>query len=207
MRTASIRATSTLTLTRTLSAMIGVTLVLLVVSSCGSTSPAQSDPTPSTSPVTQRTPTTPGAVTTTPTRPPSTSSAPPSASSAPPSIGVPADLLGHPWVLESRITVGALQPFPAGRGAGITFTADGAVAVQTGCNSGTGQALFAADGSMTVGALTITSRGCADADVTAMEKGMLAVLAEPLRYSVHDGLLTVYPLTVTDTGLVFTAAP
>ena len=184
-------------------ALLGIALLVATASSCGSASVAKGGPS---SPVVTSPRTTPGTTGTTPGTAPVTTEPPT------PSAPVPPELVGTTWVLESRITVGGLQPFPTGHGAGMTFAADGTVTVNTGCNSGGGTAVFRADGSFTVESLVLTQRACADADVHAMEEGMLAVLAEPLNDSVQDlggaaggTTLTIYPLTVTDTGLHFMA--
>ena len=115
-----------------------------------------------------------------------------------------AAILGKSWLLDSMVTVGGLQPVPAGHGAGLRIGADGRVEVNTGCNTGSGKVTFTGESAMSVGPLALTRKACAD-DVSAMEAGMLANLAEPLTWSVQGDVLTLIPTTITDVGLHFTA--
>jgi heat shock protein HslJ len=116
---------------------------------------------------------------------------------------VPSALRGTTWRYDSNITVGGLQPVAAGTGAAITFTTDGTVEVDTGCNTGTAAARFTGEYELVLGAMALTEIACADAARSAVESSMVFVLAEPMSWSVHDGVLTLIPLHITDTGLHF----
>lgn len=117
---------------------------------------------------------------------------------------VPAEIAGTRWRLDSRVTIGGLQPVPSGFGAGIIISPAGTMDVNTGCNTGTADVDFHGEYAMTVGRLSLTDRACAD-DTDGIEAGMLAIFAEPLTWSVEGDALVLVPTTISDTGLHFTA--
>lgn len=114
---------------------------------------------------------------------------------------VPAALGRVAWHVEGNITVGGIVSAPAGSTAAITFGTDGTVTVDTGCNSGSGTVTYSHDDQLQVSDLAVTERACVDEAPASLERTILAVLAEPLVWVVEGDHLTVYPMTVTDTGL------
>jgi len=119
---------------------------------------------------------------------------------------VPDELADVGWLLDSHLTIGGLQPYQSGTGAGVTFNADSTLDVDTGCNMGTAPVTFEGEHTVLIGPLTMTEKACTDARITEIEKGLLFVLAEPLTWSVSDGVMTLIPQNITDTGLHFVAA-
>jgi heat shock protein HslJ len=115
-------------------------------------------------------------------------------------------LVGPVWVVERFITVGPLDPVPDGVIARIEFSGLGAIFVETGCNSGSGQVRFDADGTFTVIQLSLTEKAC-DGDAGAVETRVLAQLrlGTPLLWSVQDDQLTIYPSDISDTGMILRA--
>lgn len=130
----------------------------------------------------------------------------PGSTELPTSDDVPTDLAGVSWMLDGHITVAGLQLYPAGTGAGVTFNDDATLDVDTGCNTGTAPVTFEGEYTVLIGPLTMTEMACTDADNTTIEQGLLFVLAEPLTWSVHDGVMTLIPQTISDTGLHFVPA-
>ena len=120
----------------------------------------------------------------------------------------PAALVATSWLLDSHLTVGGLQAYPAGTRAGVSFTVDGRIELDTDCNSGSAPVTFDRDedGTMLVGPLTMTERACLDEVDAALERSLVSILAEPLTWSAHDGVLVLTPQHISDTGLLFVAA-
>ena len=131
---------------------------------------------------------------------PATDSAP---TNSTPSSDVPVELSDIGWLLESHLTIGGLQPYQSGTGAGITFNADSTLDVDTGCNMGTAPVTFEGEHTVLIGPLTMTEKACTDTRITEIEMGLLFVLAEPLTWSVSGGVMTLIPQNITDTGLHF----
>jgi len=108
-------------------------------------------------------------------------------------------LLGTEWIPERFITVGPLDSIPAGSGASLRFDDASTIAVNTGCNSGTGTVTFADDGTFTVTDLVMTEIACDD---ISLEVRILAQLEHPLQWGIDGDTLTIYPIDVTDTGII-----
>lgn len=117
----------------------------------------------------------------------------------------PEELLGVDWIVEDFITVGAPDPVPEGSTASLTFDDLGRVAVDTGCNVGPGSAVFGDGNQLTIEQLATTLRAC-DEPLTALETRVTAVLAEPLTWSLDGDVLTLAPITISDTGMHLRAA-
>ena len=188
-------------------AALVATVTMLAVSACGSaTTPnADSDQTPTT-PVTASVPDTTEPTTGAPETNPSTTTEP----SPPPTEEPTAEtgfgqsdadfrtLLSTTWSAERFITVGPLDEVPAGSTAGFRFEDETTIVVDTGCNTGSGPVSFGPGGTFTVGPLTLTEVACED-DV---EEKMLTLFELDLVWSVNGDQLTIYPLSVTDLGLI-----
>ncbi len=109
---------------------------------------------------------------------------------------------GH-WLLQSFITVGPLDPAPAGTSAGFHFEGADKIVVNTGCNTGSAPVTFAADGTFTVGPLALTQKPCDD---PGLETRIVGLLAAPQYWSVTGNRLAIYPSTMTDSGMILTDA-
>ena len=112
-------------------------------------------------------------------------------------------LLVRTWMLERFITIGPLDLVPDGVDVRIAFSPLGVVFVETGCNSGSGQMRFDADGSFRV-RLGLTEKAC-EGDVATVEPRVLAQFEHSLFWSVDGDQLTLYPTDVSDTGMIFRA--
>jgi heat shock protein HslJ len=115
---------------------------------------------------------------------------------------VPGEIVGVHWLFDGYYTVGGLQPLPvADSGAGITIAADGTVAIDTGCNQGSGVATFDGD-QVQFGPITVTEKACAD-DLMQIERMLLGQLAERVHWGLGDHTLSLTPVNVSDSGLRF----
>lgn len=108
-------------------------------------------------------------------------------------------LAGTQWRLVSA-SGGVLKSHALGSGVTLAFE-QGRVTGYGGCNSYSGEYTHS-DGSLRVGTLTRTKRGCADA-AGAIESAWHAALAQPLAVGQRDAHLT---LTTAD-GLVLEFKP
>ncbi len=115
-------------------------------------------------------------------------------------------LLGIRWIVDSRITVGGAIPIGASSTAGFTIANDGTMTVDTGCNTGSGAVSFPNATTFQVSDLVLTEKACAD-EPGNVEAEMLTLLGTVLAWSTTNSQLTVYPLTITDVGLILHAAP
>jgi heat shock protein HslJ len=82
-------------------------------------------------------------------------------------------LEGPTWTVEGLISGSSVSSVPAGANATLTFQA-GTVAVDTGCNTGSGSYAVAGD-AITFGPIAMTRRACVGASET-VEPAVLAVL-------------------------------
>jgi heat shock protein HslJ len=110
-----------------------------------------------------------------------------------------AALEGTAWTLDTIID-GDSASTPVGSG-NITFAADGTVSGSTGCNTFNGS-YEAADGTLTIGPLATTRKGC-PADLGAQETHVLAVLGATPTYTIEGLLLTI--MAADGSGLAFRA--
>lgn len=116
-----------------------------------------------------------------------------------PSVEQMQRLLGTEWIPERFITVGPLDPIPADSGASLRFEDANTIALNTGCNQGTGKVAFASDGTFTVTDLTMTEIACED---DGLEVRILAQFEHTLQWGIDGDTLTVYPIDITDTGII-----
>ena len=128
-----------------------------------------------------------------------TTTIPPSSVPGGPSDDDMKRLLGTEWIPERFITVGPLDPIPANSGASVRFDDADTIAINTGCNQGAGTVSFAADGTFTVSDLEMTDMACDD---NGLEVRILAQLEHTLQWGIDADTLTIYPIDVSDTGLI-----
>jgi heat shock protein HslJ len=109
-------------------------------------------------------------------------------------------LTGTTWVVEGLVSGETVSSVPAGVRATLTF-GGGEVAVETGCNSGSGQAAIA-DGTIAFGTIGLTERACAQ-PLMAFEQAILVVLGPRVGYTIEADALT---LDAGGNGLVLRAS-
>lgn len=110
-------------------------------------------------------------------------------------------LLGTRWVVDSVVAGDTVGTLPVGVIAALTF-ADGAVAVEPGCNRGSGQAAVSG-GTITFGPIAMTKMACAE-PAMSVEAAVTAVLAGEVAYQIEADTLT---LTAIGKGLILRAMP
>jgi heat shock protein HslJ len=110
-------------------------------------------------------------------------------------------LEGTRWVVTSVIANDAVSSVPAGAEASLVFDAS-SVAVESGCNSGSGT-YETQDDLITFGPIATTLKMCVDEGVGALEQAVLGVLQGEVESDIDGSTLT---LTKDGTGLVLTAA-
>jgi heat shock protein HslJ len=108
-------------------------------------------------------------------------------------------LEGTRWVVESTISADAVSSIPSGATASITIT-DGTVAVESGCNTGSGSVTVGED-ALTFGPIATTTRACED-DLMNLEAAVFATLVEEVTYAIEANVLTIRS---GDAGLVLRA--
>jgi heat shock protein HslJ len=108
-------------------------------------------------------------------------------------------LEGTRWVVESTISADAVSSIPSGATASITIT-DGTVAVESGCNTGSGSVTVGED-ALTFGPIATTTRACED-DLMNLESAVFATLVEEVTYAIEANVLTIRS---GDAGLVLRA--
>jgi heat shock protein HslJ len=107
-------------------------------------------------------------------------------------------LTGTTWTVDSLISGAAVSSVPDGAVATITFSDDGRVEVNSGCNQGGGR-FEIADGTLRFVDLIFTEMGC-EGPGGQLEASVLAVLgADGLTWAIDSGNLT---LMAGDNGLV-----
>jgi heat shock protein HslJ len=109
-------------------------------------------------------------------------------------------LEGTRWVVTSTIANEGVSSVPEGAQASLVFDAT-SVAVETGCNSGSG-GYEAQDGTITFGPIATTLKLCVDESIGALEQSVLAVLQGEVQSEIDGNTLT---LMKDGTGLVLTA--
>ncbi|MEO6124488.1 MAG: META domain-containing protein [Ilumatobacteraceae bacterium] len=107
-------------------------------------------------------------------------------------------MLATNWSARRFITVGPLDEIPTGSTAGFRFLDERTISVDTGCNTGTGTVTFGPGGTMSISKLGLTKKACPD----DTESKLVALLGLDLVWSVDGDQLTIYPLSVTDLGLI-----
>lgn len=108
-------------------------------------------------------------------------------------------LEGTRWVVESTISNDAVSSIPSDATASITIT-DGTVAVESGCNTGSGSVTVSED-ALTFGPIATTKRACED-NLMNLESAVFATLVEEATYEIEADVLTIRS---DDAGLVLRA--
>jgi heat shock protein HslJ len=110
-------------------------------------------------------------------------------------------LIGPVWTLDSLIQGDAVASVPGGVRATLTFTPDGQVQVDAGCNTGGGTAGVQGD-RITFGPIGTTKRAC-EAPAAAVESAVLGVLGQgQVTFAIDASRLTI--VAPNGTGLGFT---
>jgi heat shock protein HslJ len=102
----------------------------------------------------------------------------------------PAALVGTTWTVTGTVANEAVSSVPMDSTASITIADDGTVAVDTGCNTGSGS-VEVGDDTLTFGPIAITMRACADEAVNQLEASMLAVLQGEVAYEISGDTLSL----------------
>ena len=74
----------------------------------------------------------------------------------------------------------------------------------TGCNQGSATVTFGDGAAFTFGPVALTKMACSN-ERNELEARIMNLLGLPSYWSAHDGTLSIYPATVTDTGMLFHA--
>lgn len=109
-------------------------------------------------------------------------------------------LVGTHWVVTGVVSADAVSSVPAGAVAGLQFDAT-SVAVQTGCNSGSG-GYESTDSTITFGPIAMTLRMCVEDGVAELEQAVTTVLQGETTYTIDADTLTI---TNGANGLILTA--
>ncbi len=109
-------------------------------------------------------------------------------------------LEGTRWVVTSTIANEGVSSVPESAQASLVFDAT-SVAVETGCNSGSGGYQIQ-DDVITFGPIATTMKMCVDEGIAALEQSVLAVLQGEVQSEIDGNTLT---LMKDGTGLVLTA--
>jgi heat shock protein HslJ len=99
-----------------------------------------------------------------------------------------AALVGTVWVVTGTVATEAVSSVPADAQASITIT-DETVAVDTGCNTGSG-GVEVAEGTLTFGPIATTMRACDD-EIMQLEAAVLAVLQGEVTYEIDGPSLSL----------------
>jgi heat shock protein HslJ len=117
-----------------------------------------------------------------------------------------APLVGTTWNVTGTLATEAISSVPDTTTASMTIADDGTVAVETGCNSGSGT-VEVTDTTLTFGPLAVTRRACADPAVDQLEQAVLAALQGEVTYEITADTMTLRSGEGADAiGLNFTAA-
>ncbi len=108
---------------------------------------------------------------------------------------------GTNWILDGIRTGDAVSSVPAGVTASIRI-ADGQIAVNDGCNVGSGTVTVTSD-SLTFGPLMMSKRPC-QAGTAGVESAVNSVLTGTVHYSIEADVLTI---DAGGSGLTYRAAP
>lgn len=102
----------------------------------------------------------------------------------------PAALVGTTWTVTGTVANEAVSSVPIDSTASITIADDGTVAVDTGCNTGSGS-VEVGDDTLTFGPIATTLRACADEAVNQLEAAVLAVLQGEVSYTIDGSNLSL----------------
>jgi heat shock protein HslJ len=102
----------------------------------------------------------------------------------------PAALVGTTWTVSGTVANEAVSSVPMDSTASITIADDGTVAVDTGCNTGSGSVEVGED-TLTFGPIATTKRACADEAINQLEAAVLAVLQGEVTYTIDGDNLSL----------------
>ena len=101
----------------------------------------------------------------------------------------PAALVGTTWTVTGTVANEAVSSVPMDSTASITIADDGTVAVNTGCNTGSGS-VEVGDDTLTFGPIAITKMACPP-EQTALETSVLAVVQGEVAYEIDGSNLSL----------------
>ncbi len=117
----------------------------------------------------------------------------------------PSELVGTTWLVTGTVANQGISSVPDST-ASITIAADDTVAVDTGCNTGSGS-VEVTDTTLVFGPIGITRRACDDA-LNALEASVVTVLQGEVTYEIDGNTLSLRSGEGNDEiGLDFTAQP
>ena len=114
----------------------------------------------------------------------------------------PATLVGTTWVVTGTVANQAVSTVPVGSTASITIADDGTLAVDTGCNTGSGD-VEVGDDTLTFGPIATTLTRLCRRD-RRLETSVLEVLQGEVAYEISANTLS---LRSGEVGLELTAQP
>lgn len=118
----------------------------------------------------------------------------------------PAALVGTTWAVTGTVANQGVSTVPTDPTASITITDDGTVAVDTGCNTGSGD-VEVTDATLVFGPIATTLRACVD-EVADLEANVLSVLQGEVAYEIDGDNLSLRTGEGADEiGLELTAQP
>ena len=100
-----------------------------------------------------------------------------------------APLIGTTWLVTGTVATQAVSSAPVDSTASITIADDGTVAVDTGCNAGSGSVEIT-DTTLTFGPIATTRRSCID-ELNALEASVLTVLQGAVTYEIDGDSLSL----------------
>ena len=116
----------------------------------------------------------------------------------------PAGLVGTTWVLSGTVANEAVTVSAVDAEASMTIADDGTVAIETGCNTGSGS-VEVGDDTLTFGPIATTRMAC-DEERTRLETSVLSVLQGEVTYEISGDTLSLRSGDAADEiGLEFTA--
>lgn len=101
----------------------------------------------------------------------------------------PAALVGTTWTVTGTVANEAVSSVPRESTASITIADDGTVAVETGCNNGSGS-VEVGDDTLTFGPIATTKMACPP-EQTALETSVLSVLQGEVTYEIDGSNLSL----------------
>lgn len=101
----------------------------------------------------------------------------------------PTALVGTTWTVTGTLATEAISSVPMDSTASITIADDGSVAVDTGCNTGSGS-VEVTDTTLAFGPIVSTLIGC-EPELAALEASVLAVLQGEVTYEISGDTLSL----------------
>jgi len=118
----------------------------------------------------------------------------------------PAELVDTTWMITGTVANQGVSSVPIDSTASMTIADDGTVAVDTGCNTGSGT-VEVSDDTLSFGPIAITLRACID-EIAALEASVLTVLQGEVSYEISGDTLSLRTGEGADeVGLELTAQP